>query len=172
MDDKEVLSDGRVIQRIVWQLPEPTPERPHGLKYRLYCGKEGRCIVRYDNETGKGDHVHYGEENERSYGFISFASSAEFVGTDLRRIYASDSFKQLFSAITEKRMELIRFVAAREGLNTRQLAQALGRDYKNVYKDVRELCSYGLLEKDEKGGVNAPYDEIVIRAGLRDTQAA
>ncbi len=72
MDDKEVLSDGRVIQRIVWQLPEPTPERPHGLKYRLYCGKEGRCIVRYDNETGKGDHVHYGEENERSYGFISF----------------------------------------------------------------------------------------------------
>ncbi len=82
------------------------------------------------------------------------------------------SLKQLFSAITEKRMELIRFVAAREGLNTRQLAQALGRDYKNVYKDVRELCSYGLLEKDEKGGVNAPYDEIVIRAGLRDTQAA
>lgn len=72
MDDKEVLSDGRVIQRIVWQLPEPTPERPHGLKYRLYCGKEGRCIVRYDNETGKGDHVHYGEENERSHGFISF----------------------------------------------------------------------------------------------------
>lgn len=82
------------------------------------------------------------------------------------------SLKQLFSAITEKRMELIRFVAAREGLNTRQLAQALGRDYKNVYKDVRELCSYGLLEKDDKGGVNAPYDEIVIRAGLRDTQAA
>lgn len=72
MDDKKVLSDGRVIQRIVWQLPEPTPERPHGLKYRLYCGKEGRCIVRYDNETGKGDHVHYGGENERSYGFISF----------------------------------------------------------------------------------------------------
>jgi len=82
------------------------------------------------------------------------------------------SLKQLFSAITEKRMELIRFVAAREGLNTRQLAQALGRDYKSVYKDVRELCEYGLLGKDEKGGVNAPYDQIVIRAGLRDTQAA
>ncbi len=82
------------------------------------------------------------------------------------------SLKQLFSAITEKRMELIRFVAAHEGLNTRQLAQALGRDYKNVYKDVRELCEYGLLEKDEKRGVNAPYDQIVIRAGLRDTQAA
>ena len=48
----------------------------------------------------------------------------------------------------------------------------LGRDYKNVYKDVRELCEYGLLEKDEKGEVNAPYDQIVIRADLRDTQAA
>ncbi|MGH8524670.1 MAG: toxin-antitoxin system TumE family protein, partial [Gammaproteobacteria bacterium] len=30
------------------------------LKYRLYCGRGGRCLVRYDNETGKGDHRHYG----------------------------------------------------------------------------------------------------------------
>jgi hypothetical protein len=65
MDDKLVLADGRLIQRLVWQLPEATAERPHGLKYRLYCGREGRCIVRYDNETGKGDHVHYGEDDER-----------------------------------------------------------------------------------------------------------
>ena len=32
------------------------------------------------------------------------------------------------------------------------------------------MHEYGLLEKDR--GVNAPYDHIVIRAALRDTQAA
>ena len=71
IDGKLALTDGRVIQRVVWILPEPTADRPHGLKYRLYCGKEGRCIVRYDNETGKGDHVHYGDGREMPYRFTS-----------------------------------------------------------------------------------------------------
>jgi len=71
------------------------------------------------------------------------------------------SINQLFFAITEKRLELIRHVASHEGLNIRQLAQALGRGYKNVYEDVSELCEYGLLEKDERGTLRAPYDQLV-----------
>ena len=40
---------------VLWQLPKPTKDRPHGLKYRLYYGlADGTCVVRYDNETGKG----------------------------------------------------------------------------------------------------------------------
>lgn len=38
------------------------------------------------------------------------------------------SLKELFSAITEKRMELIRFVADNEGFNIRQIALEIGRD--------------------------------------------
>ena len=49
---------------VVWALPAPTKEKPHGLKYRLFCGSAGECIVRYDNETGKGDHRHYGVREE------------------------------------------------------------------------------------------------------------
>lgn len=82
------------------------------------------------------------------------------------------SMKQLFSAITEKRMEIIRYVAAHEGVNIRQLTQGLGRDYKNVYEDVRDLCEYGLLEKNGKGELSAPYDQIVIRANVREQRAA
>ncbi|MGH8865340.1 MAG: toxin-antitoxin system TumE family protein [Burkholderiales bacterium] len=37
---------------------------------RLYCGRGGRCLVRYDNETGKGDHRHYGTHQE-GYRFVS-----------------------------------------------------------------------------------------------------
>ncbi|MHB8455994.1 MAG: HVO_A0114 family putative DNA-binding protein [Acidiferrobacterales bacterium] len=82
------------------------------------------------------------------------------------------SISQLFSAITEKRLEMIRYVAAHRGLNTRQLAQALGRDYKNVHTDVRDLCDYGLLRKDSHAKLSAPYDEIVIRADVRRTRKA
>ena len=81
------------------------------------------------------------------------------------------SIKYLFSAITEKRLELLRYVAQqKEVLNIRQLAQALDRDYKNVHTDVSELEQLGLIEKDEKGVLTVPYDEIVIHAGL--TEAA
>lgn len=82
------------------------------------------------------------------------------------------SINQLFSAITEKRLEMIRYVAAHRGLNTHQLAQALGRDYKNVHTDVRDLCDYGLLRKNARGTLSAPYDEIVIRADVRRARKA
>jgi predicted transcriptional regulator len=63
---------------------------------------------------------------------------------------------------------LLRHVAAHERLNVRQLAQSLGRDYKNVYTDVSRLVDLGLLERDLDGMLSAPYDEIVIHAGIRD----
>lgn len=55
-------------------------------------------------------------------------------------------------------------------MNIRQLTQALGRNYKNVHTDVSALENLGLIEKDEKGVLTVPYDEIVIHAGL--TEAA
>lgn len=73
---------------------------------------------------------------------------------------------QLHATLTEKRLELLRFVADREGLNTRQIAQETGRDYKNVYDDVQRLCELGLLEKRD-GKLFAPYDEIVTHYSLR-----
>ncbi len=81
---------------------------------------------------------------------------------------AFGTLAQLFSAITQKRLELIRHVATHDGLNTRKLATALKRDYKNVYTDVQALNDLGLIEKDAKGQLTAPFDEIVIRAGLRE----
>jgi hypothetical protein len=52
------------VEMVIWALPKPSPERPQSVKYRLYCGFSGRCVVRYDNETGKGDHRHYGKVEE------------------------------------------------------------------------------------------------------------
>lgn len=67
---KVVLNDGSIIQAVVRELAEPLPKSKHSYKYRFYYGKEGRSLVRYDNERGKGDHRHYPEGDE-SYVFTS-----------------------------------------------------------------------------------------------------
>jgi hypothetical protein len=63
--EKFIYADGAIREMVLWQLPGKTSERPHSLKYRLYYGlADGTCIVRYDNESGKGDHKHYGAQEE------------------------------------------------------------------------------------------------------------
>lgn len=62
---KQTYLDGFIVEMTIWQLPEPTEERPHGIKYRLQCcHTDGTTVVRYDNEQGKGDHRHYGAREE------------------------------------------------------------------------------------------------------------
>ena len=64
--ERFIYSDGAIREMVLWQLPKRTSERPHGLKYRLYYGlADGTCIVRYDNETGKRDHRHTEDREER-----------------------------------------------------------------------------------------------------------
>ncbi len=81
LHEKIVRDDGGVLELVIWQLPRATPDRPHGLKYRLYFGRDGKCLVRYDNETGKGDHRHV-RGKETLYRFVSLAK--------LRRDFESD----------------------------------------------------------------------------------
>lgn len=57
---KEKLDDGAIVEMVVWLLDAPVPPCRHLYKYRLYYGADGLSRVRYDNEIGKGDHVHYG----------------------------------------------------------------------------------------------------------------
>jgi hypothetical protein len=68
--EKYIYSDGAIREMVLWQLPRETPDRLHGLKYRLYYGLgDGTCLARFDNESGKGDHKHVGRQ-EASYQFI------------------------------------------------------------------------------------------------------
>ncbi len=58
IDRKMNRTDGSIIQAVVWELPVPLLGSLHRFKYRLYFGKDGTCLVRFDNEQGKGDHKH------------------------------------------------------------------------------------------------------------------
>ena len=68
---KFTLENGAIIDVKIWRLPARAPERPHGLKYSLFYGRPGKRIVGYDNETGKGDHRHFGGV-EQPYRFTTF----------------------------------------------------------------------------------------------------
>jgi len=55
---KEVLSDGAIVEMIIWSVATPVPGCRPRYKYRLYCERGGVRLVGYDNERGKGDHRH------------------------------------------------------------------------------------------------------------------
>jgi len=67
--EKFVYADGAIREMVLWRLPEKSSDRPHGLKYRLYYGlDDGTCLIRYDNESGKGDHKHV-DDSEQPFHF-------------------------------------------------------------------------------------------------------
>ena len=83
--DKTIFPDGSIVEMTIWQLPSPTPERPHGLKYSLYFGRDGKRLVGYDNERGKGDHKQIGKA-ESLYAFVDVDTLvADFIA-DVRRL--------------------------------------------------------------------------------------
>lgn len=72
LKSREVVGGG-FVERVVWRLPASVPGSAHGLKYRLAFVVGGHCVVRYDNEAGKGDHRHIGAA-EVPYRFTDLAA--------------------------------------------------------------------------------------------------
>jgi hypothetical protein len=50
--------------------PKPVAGSVHHFKYRLAYVVDGVCVLRYDNEVGKGDHRHFGGR-ESNYNFTT-----------------------------------------------------------------------------------------------------
>lgn len=60
---------GGIVEMVVWRVPEPAPPSEHSFKYRLVFVRDGKRVVGYDNERGKGDHKHL-EQRELPYRFV------------------------------------------------------------------------------------------------------
>lgn len=55
-----VLAPDAFVEVIIWRVPQPVSPSAHLFKYRLAYVVAGECVLRYDNERGKGDHRHVG----------------------------------------------------------------------------------------------------------------
>jgi Family of unknown function (DUF6516) len=64
LDRRVVTSPVSFVEMVLWQVPVPVRGNRHPYKYRLAFVVRGRCVLRFDNEAGKGDHLHIGERDK------------------------------------------------------------------------------------------------------------
>ena len=68
--ERRILAENAFAEIVIWQLPSEAHGSSHRYKYRLAYVVNGICVLRYDNEAGKGDQKHLGGR-ERAYKFTT-----------------------------------------------------------------------------------------------------
>ena len=81
---KLVLGKAAIEERI-WAVPQPVSGSFHGYKYSLSLIVDGECVLRYDNERGKGDHRHF-MDRESTYIFVSMERLMDDFQSEVQRI--------------------------------------------------------------------------------------
>ncbi len=76
------------------------------------------------------------------------------------------SEEDLFSTLSPKRMELLKYLKKNGPLSCRKLASELNRAYANVHEDVKQLMQLELVVKNEEQLLCVPWDEIDIAVPL------
>lgn len=84
LNERHVISEEAFVEMVVWRLPTPLSGSSHDFKYRLALVVDNRCVLRYDNESGKGDHRHVGEE-EMPYSFTTPRALLDAFWSDVER---------------------------------------------------------------------------------------
>lgn len=82
---RQKLDDTCFVEVIIWQVASPLSGSAHHFKYRLACVSHGVCVLRYDNEAGKGDHKHIGLL-EVSYTFTTLDQLVEDFWADIAQL--------------------------------------------------------------------------------------
>jgi len=103
--------------------------------------------------------VHVGTIEDMGKRFVSAWHRLEQGEKVRERHVTFPDLSSMLSALTPKRIELLREVHREPAQSVKALADRLGRDYKRVHEDVETLAASGLLRRDD-GRVSAPYDAI------------
>lgn len=84
---RTAVSDTAFFETVLWHVPTPVPGSSHHFKYRLALIVNGECVMRYDNERGKGDHRHLGDIEE-PIEFTTLEALFDAFQADMERILA------------------------------------------------------------------------------------
>lgn len=84
LDERHILSETAFVEIVVWRLPRPARGSAHRFKVRLALIENGRCVLRHDNEPGKGDHRHVGDREE-VYAFTTAQALLDDFWTEAER---------------------------------------------------------------------------------------
>ena len=83
-------SETSFAELVLWQLRDPLPGSKHRFKCRLAFVVRGECVLRYDNESGKGDHRHF-KDKESAFDFESPEQLIRAFQRDIARYRHEDS---------------------------------------------------------------------------------
>lgn len=67
---------------------------------------------------------------------------------------------EIFADLSPKRMELLEYVRIHDVSSITDLAEQLGRDYKNVYDDLNALQRWGLVTLSRRGKDKRPVSHV------------
>jgi hypothetical protein len=84
LETRTVYSDFAFAEFVLWRLSKPVRGCTHDYKYRLAYVVDDVCVLRYDNESGKGDHRHIGR-HEHVYRFTTPAQLIADFERDIAR---------------------------------------------------------------------------------------
>lgn len=71
LHERVVVNETAFAEIKIWEVPRPVRGSVHTSKYSLALIADRVCVLRYDNEAGKGDHRHGADEREHPYSFRS-----------------------------------------------------------------------------------------------------
>ncbi len=71
--ERQGLAETAFVEIVIWRVPQSVPASGHDFKYSLALVAAGFCVLRYDNEAGKGDHKHIAGR-EVAYRFIDMVT--------------------------------------------------------------------------------------------------
>lgn len=83
--NRKLVFGKAAIQERIWSVPQAVPGSDHEYKYSLALIVDGECVLRYDNERGKGDHRHI-RGQESAYAFVSMEKLMDDFQAEVQRI--------------------------------------------------------------------------------------
>lgn len=85
-----IYSEDAFAELVLWELATPLAASFHPYKYRLAFVLRGECVLRFDNEAGKGDHKHV-RGREIPFAFTGVEALLAAFQRDIERILREDS---------------------------------------------------------------------------------
>lgn len=115
--------------------------------------------------VGEGDRLH-----EQARERLRAAEAGDEV-EDMDPVLNFESFADFARLMSEANLQLLRAIAQNEPGSIRQAAELVGRNYKEVHGNLRDLESLGVIEFVQEGRSKrpvVPFDEIDVALSMSD----
>lgn len=116
--------------------------------------------------TDRNVSVHVSSLEDMGQRFVAAWKAAE-IGEPVARDHVTFLGLEAFmTAMSPRRLDLMRHLRRAGAMSVRRLSQELGRDYKSVHGEVARLIDAGLIERKARDMVAVPWDRMVTELDL------